>query len=112
MEAVKAKSFYDQGQQDLSTQQAQQELDTKVEGDVNQVAQEQQLQQQQQMMGEQQQAATQEATTKAVAKEQANETVASLKTPDSITGAKPKPKKKSQPASKSEGKGVTIKIGK
>lgn len=110
-EAAKAKAFYDKGQQDVVQQQAQAELDQRVQADAHQALAEQQMAVQQQMAAEQQQAMTQQATQQAVAKQQAQSVAENLKAPDSIVG-KPPATKRTDSSKKSGGKGVTIKIGK
>jgi hypothetical protein len=115
VEAARNKGWYDQGQEDVQTQQAQQEVDTQAQQQVDQVAAEEGQAQQQQMMAMQQQ----EQEGQAMAKEKAKATMGGLRSPEGIVGAKPKPKakpaaKKKKPAEEKpeSGKGVTIKIGK
>jgi len=102
-EAARAKAFFEQGARAAQQQQAQQEMDAQVAQQSAIAVQEQQGAQAQQAL---QQQATQAATLKAVAKQQASETAASLRAPRSITGQGDRPRQKRN------AKGVTIRIGK
>lgn len=112
-EAAKAQTFYQKGQEDLQTEQAQAELDTQAATQVQQAAEanaaEQQQQMAQQMAAEQAPQLQMQEEAKAMAKQKAKATAGGLKTPDDIAGGQ----KPSKPATKKPGdKGVTIKIGK
>lgn len=112
MEAARNKGWYQAGQQDTVTQQAQQSLDDQVQADVEQDQMNQMQAQQQGMM---QQAADQEGMM-TQAKEQAKQNVnpKPQPAPKSQSAKKPSSSKKApakKSEGKSEGKGVTIRIG-
>tara|TARA_R110002126_G_scaffold70402_4_gene177195 strand:- start:1909 stop:2496 length:588 start_codon:yes stop_codon:yes gene_type:complete len=98
-EAAQAKSFFEQGAQASQQLQAQREMDTRVQQEAQQAVQAQQAQQQNAAEQQAMQAANTKAVANQQARQQAKDTAASLKSPDSIVGGGAE-------------KGVTVKIGK
>lgn len=114
-EAAKAQAFYEQGQADLQTQQAQDELDAQAGQQAEQVAAEGMAQQQQQAAEQEASMARPQLEAQEMAKQKAKATMGGLKTPEDVRGGgeSRKPAAKKTPAKKSgdDRKGVTIRIG-
>ena len=106
IEAARNKGWYDQGQQDVATQQAQAELDSRADAGIQQAQQEQM---QMQQMAQMQQAAQQQAMmAEAQRQGRINADMKSGIVPQPSSGAATKRK----PAKKvSGGRGVTIQLG-